>query len=221
MTAPTATDPRLAALIQSKAVPALVVVDVQYDFADPARLGMYEPTQEGLDAVAGAVRGVADLVNAARELGVAVVWVELGSDPSFPWRSSTWLRGGEYTGAMPQDEPCKVGTQGAEWFGVQPAPGEARIVKPHYSGFLGTGLADRLRIAGYEWLTVVGLTTECCVAATAEDAMQLGWPVTISSDATAAYDLDVNAAALRTLAINVGVVCSSADIVDSWKQVLA
>lgn len=214
-----ASDPRLGLLAASRRVPALVVVDVQRDFAEPDRIAAYSPDDDAMAAVESAVAHTAALVARARETGVRVVWVELGSDPAHPWGSSNWLRGGDLAGAMPDDEPCRIGTEGAQWYGLGPAHDEIRVVKSHYSGFLGTDLADRLTGVGAEWLTVVGLTSECCVAATAEDAMQLGWPVVVASDATAAYDLDVNDAALRALELNVGVVCPSSDVVDAWERV--
>jgi nicotinamidase-related amidase len=122
---------------------------------------------------------------------------------------------------MGESEPCIVGSPGAEWYRMQPAAGELRVVKRGYSGFLGTDLDERLRAAGYDWLTIVGLTSECCVDATAQDAMQLDWPVVVPRDATAAYDLAVNEAALVQLELNVAVLSDTDEVVDLWKQVTA
>lgn len=165
-----------------------------------------------------AVTRIGSLVDEARATGVPVVWVELGSDPARPWRSSTWLRGGDPDGPMPDDEPCRIGTEGAEWYRTAPAPGETRVVKRGYSGFLGTDLEARLTSAGIGWVTVVGLTTECCVLATAQDAMQLGWPVVVPQDATAAYDTDVHDAALTLIDLNVGVVTDADETVALWRE---
>jgi len=191
---------------------ALLVVDVQRSFADPAYLGEY-----GLDAAASAsvvdaIATMSRLVDTARSLGVPVVWIELGSQPGRVWRASGWLRGAPLDAAMSPDEPCVVGTPGAEWYGLEPADGEIRVVKRVYSGFSETGLEARLRDAGIEWVAVAGLTSECCVAATATDAMQLDFPVVIPSDATAAYDVRINANALEQLALNVGQIVTSTDL---------
>jgi nicotinamidase-related amidase len=198
--------------------PALVVVDVQRDFGDPECLDAYELREPVLAALEQAVTRIGFLVDAARSLGVPVVWVELGSDPSRPWKSSNWLRGGDYDAPMPPSEPCVAGTLGAEWYRMAPAPGELRVVKRGYSGFLGTGLDARLRAAGYGWLTIAGLTSECCVDATAQDAMQLDWPVVIPGDATAAYDIAVHEAALGQLALNVAVLSDADEVVGLWEQ---
>ncbi|MFD4502567.1 cysteine hydrolase family protein [Streptomyces sp. NPDC058457] len=208
---------QLARLARPGSGPALVVVDVQRDFAEPDRVAAYGPTDDALAALDQAVTRIEHLVAAARELGVPVVWVELGSDPARPWRAGNWLRGGDYDAPMGPDEPCVLGSPGAEWFRPRPADGETRVVKRGYSGFLGTDLDARLRAAGRGWLTVVGLTSECCVYATAQDAVQLDWPVVVPRDATAAYDLDVNAAALVQLGLNVAVLSDADEVVGLWK----
>jgi nicotinamidase-related amidase len=196
--------------------PALVVVDVQRDFGDPECLGAYELRPPALVALELAVTRIGFLVDSARSLGVRVVWVELGSDPARPWKSSNWLHAGDYDAPMAPSEPCVIGTPGADWYRMAPAPGELRVVKRGYSGFLGTDLDARLHAAGYGWLTIVGLTSECCVDASAQDAMQLDWPVVIPTDATAAYDLAVHEAALGQLALNVGVLSDANEVIEVW-----
>jgi nicotinamidase-related amidase len=198
--------------------PALVVVDVQRSFAEPASIAGYGAD---LEAVAAAVRATAGLVTAAREAGVPVVWVELGTDPARPWHASQWLRAGDPDAPYGPEEPCVLGTPGAEWWGMTPAAGEIRVVKRGYSGFLGTGLEGDLRAAGVDWLAVCGLTTECCVAATATDAAQLDWPVLIPRDAVAAYDPGVHEAALAQLALNVAVVSDGAEVARLFKEASA
>jgi len=211
-------DRQLAQLARSFSRPALVVVDVQRDFADPDRIGAYGLTGEALAALDRTVTRIAELVDAARAAEVPVVWVELGSDPARPWRSSNWLREGDYAAPMSPDEPCRIGTPGAEWFQMEPGEGELRVVKRGYSGFLGTDLDARLRASGYDWLTVVGLTSECCVYATAQDAVQLDWPVVVPQDTTTAYDHHVNAAALFQLGLNVAVLSDADEVVELWKK---
>jgi nicotinamidase-related amidase len=199
--------------------PALVVVDVQRDFGEPERIADYGLSPEALDVLDATVGRIAALVETARATGVPVVWVELGSDPDRPWRSSNWLHSGDYNAPMSAAEPCIVGTVGAQWYRMNPAPGELRVVKRGYSGFLGTDLEPQLRAAGYDWLTIVGLTSECCVDATAQDAVQLDWPVVIPRDAVAAYDPAVNEAALVQLGLNVAVLSEAAEVAALWERV--
>ena len=181
---------------------ALLVVDVQRSFGDPAFLGEYGLDQAAYQSVENAIWSMDSLIEAARGNRVPVIWIELASDPAKPWGSSNWLRGGDPL-VMAPDEPCIIGTPGAEWYGVHPAEGETRIRKSHYSGFHETALKEVLTEAGIEWVTVVGLTTECCVFATATDAMQNGFPVLLPTDATAAYEVRIHENALESLALSV------------------
>jgi nicotinamidase-related amidase len=201
--------------------PALVVVDVQRDFGDPECLGEYGLTDAALAALEGAVSRIGELVTTARLVGVPVIWVELGSDPARPWHASNWLRAGDYNAPIAPNEPCVLGSAGAQWYLMEPAAGEPRVVKRGYSGFLGTDLDARLRAAGCEWLTITGLTSECCVDATAQDAIQLDWPVVIPQDATAAYDLSVNEAALKQLELNVAVLTDADEVAALWRKQVA
>lgn len=209
---------RLAPLTGAAEKPALIVVDVQKSFGSPEYLGDYGLTTEALDALDSAITRIDSIVESARALGVPVFWVELASDPGNRWRASQWLRVGDLDAPYGSGEPCVIGTEGAEWFRVAPVEGEPRVHKRGYSGFLGTTLAEQLHDAGITWVTVVGLTSECCVAATAEDAMQLDWPVVIPADATAAYDVRINENALEMLALNVAAITTVDDVVQLWLE---
>jgi nicotinamidase-related amidase len=207
-------DRQLAALVP--AAGGLIVVDVQRSFGDPAFLAPYGLDAAAEAAVAAAVTRCAALVEAARRRNVPVFWVELGTPVGEPWRASAWLRTGDPDAPVGPDEPCVLGSPGAEWYGVTPLAGEPRIVKRGYSGFVGTDLGDRLTADGVGWVAVAGLTTECCVAATATDAFQRGWPVLLVEDATAAYADDIHRAAVASLALNVAVVVDTAEVEGVW-----
>ena len=192
---------------------ALLVVDVQRSFADLAYLGDYGLDSAAEAAIAAAIRTTAGLVDAARAAGVPVVWVELASDPNRLWAASNWLRGKGFDEPMGDDEPCVIDTPGADWYGVFPAVGELRVAKRHYSGFQGTDLHAGLQELGVVWVIVAGLTTECCIAATATDAFQLDYPVLIPSDATAAYEVRVHENALEILGLTTAHIVSSDELV--------
>lgn len=195
--------------------PVLVMVDVQRDFADPALLAGWGVDEAGLAAVDAAVTRCGELVATARRLGVPVVWVELAYDPARPWRASAWLQTGSPD--SPTDAfPCVAGSPGAEWWRLAPGPGEARVPKRFYSGFVQTSLAGVLDELQAGWLVVAGLTTECCIQATATDAAQHDLPVVIARDATAAYDVALHEAALASMALNVADLRSVADVERLW-----
>ncbi|GAA1703551.1 cysteine hydrolase [Microbacterium sediminicola] len=196
---------------------ALLVVDVQRSFADPEFLAEYGLSHSELGSLEAAVKRCGEAVDHARAAGVPVVWIELESAVDSHWRASSWLNLGDPAAPL-LNAPCASGTAGAEWYSLSPAPGEMRIVKRRYSGFAGTTLAQQLREAGVGWVSVAGLTTECCVAATAFDAFQSDFSVVVLSDATAAYSASLHEGALAALSLNAGIVMSSDDVAALWRE---
>lgn len=69
-----------------------------------------------------------------------------------------------------------------------PHPGETLFQKRVNSAFIGTGLEQHLRSAGISALVIAGLTTDHCISSTARTASDLGFDVTVVSDATATHD---------------------------------
>lgn len=195
---------------------ALLVVDVQRDFADPALLPWVDAA--GRDRVAAAVERVDALVTAARASGVRVVWVRLEQDPDQPWEASLWLRGllSASVDTLHEREPCLAGTPGADWYHVRPAPNEEVVVKRRYSAFHHTALEPSLRAAGTTWVVVCGMTTDCCVDATVRDGFQLGLRTVVAADATASYALERHRHTLSTLALHAAVVADSDAVAGVW-----
>lgn len=192
--------------------PALLVVDVQHDFADPAAIGHMCETPQDLQNVQDAVARIVRLVEAAREADVPVVWVELETSHE-TWTVNNWLRNGSRSIPLGDKNPCVKGTPGAAWYGgLEPRPDELLVKKDSYSGFIGTGLETTLRDAGVDWVVVTGLTTECCVFSTANDAMQHDFPVVVPADATASYGQGFHEAALGILALNSSMVSTTDEV---------
>ncbi len=71
---------------------------------------------------------------------------------------------------------------------VLPLAGEKQFDKSGNSAFVGTALAGYLRGREISSLVVVGLTTDHCVSATTRNAADLGFEITLVSDATATYE---------------------------------
>ena len=168
---------------------ALVVVDVQNDFADPA----------GSLAVSGGettVRRVNDAVRAAVQAGSFVVATQdwhPESTPHFEKDGGIW------------PVHCVGGTWGAELHPTLDLPADAiRVRKGQngedgYSGFTvrdpesgeetPTELDGLLRQRGIGRVVVCGLATDYCVKATALDSVRLGFETVLLSEAVAAVDL--------------------------------
>jgi nicotinamidase/pyrazinamidase len=169
---------------------ALVVVDVQNDFAHP----------DGSLAVRGG-EAVVDRVNQelerASDAGAVIATTQdwhPADTPHFEKDGGTW------------PVHCVGGTWGAELHPGLRVPDGAIAVRKGtggedgYSGFTvrdptsgetaATSLEAELRSRGVRSVVVVGIATDVCVAATARDALDLGFATTVIADATAPVDLE-------------------------------
>ncbi|MDB5739588.1 MAG: isochorismatase, partial [Alphaproteobacteria bacterium] len=156
---------------------ALVLIDMQVDFGAPegamARRGCdMGPAQAALAKAAA-------LTQAARAAHVSVTFVRLLTHPGGENRIAAEARARKGT----DDEPdlCVTGTHGADFCGAQPQPGEPVISKSHFSAFGRTGLAEQLHNQRIDTLVLAGLTTECCVASSAWDALERDFHVFIAA----------------------------------------
>jgi nicotinamidase/pyrazinamidase len=169
---------------------ALLVVDVQNDFADPAG-GL---SVAGGDAVIPIVN---DAVAAARAAGALVVATQ-------DWHPETTPHFAKDGGIWPVH--CVAGTWGAELHPGLAIPADAPRVhkgsngEDGYSGFsmrdpvdgstMPTALDGLLRSANVRRVVIAGLATDYCVRSTALDAVRLGYDTTVLTDAVAAVDLE-------------------------------
>ena len=74
-----------------------------------------------------------------------------------------------------------------------------------------------LKARGIDTLVLCGLTTECCVTATAFDAWQRDYHIILPTDAVAAYDDALHRGALQILALNCAVLAAAAQVVAAWR----
>jgi nicotinamidase/pyrazinamidase len=167
---------------------ALIVVDVQNDFADP----------DGSLAVNGAGEILPHLnreVERAEAAGAVIVYTQDWHPPSTPH----FAKDG---GIWPVH--CVAESWGAELHPELRVAGTLAVRKgahgeDGYSGFTmrdpvsgseaSTGLEQLLRERGVERVIVCGLATDYCVAATAVDAARRGFATSVILDAIAAVNL--------------------------------
>ena len=139
---------------------ALVIIDVQQGLADP-RLGERNNPE--------AESNMALLLAAWRAHGWPLVHVKHNST-----EAESTLRP-ELPGNAFKAE-------------VEPLADETVVEKTVNSAFVGTGLEQHLQALGVTRLVIVGLTTDHCVSASTRSASDLGFDVTLVSDATAAFE---------------------------------
>jgi nicotinamidase/pyrazinamidase len=168
---------------------ALIVVDVQNDFADPrGSLAVH-----GADAILPVVNREVARALAGRALVVC-------SQDWHPEHTPHFKRDGG-----PWPVHCVAGTWGAELHPALEIPDRTAIVRKGsngedgYSAFTMLDTATRqtvptmleplLEEAGVRRVVIVGLATDYCVRQTALDAVRLGFETIVLTDGIAAVDL--------------------------------
>jgi ureidoacrylate peracid hydrolase len=195
---------------------ALVVIDMQVDFASPE--GVLGGFGVDLSTVGPALAAAQALVEAARSAGVTVIFVGLqtsAEQDSAAWRERMRRQGGD---AEQDSALCRVGTPGAAFVGPEPLAGELVISKTRYSGFFRTDLDAELRKRGLDTIVACGLTTECCVDCTVRDAFHLDYHVFVPRDACAAYEPDLHEGALKSLELNCAILVDTAQVLTAWAE---
>ena len=90
--------------------------------------------------------------------------------------------------SVESDSPLRPDLPGNEFKDeAKPLPGEMVFAKSVNSAFIGTTLEKYLRENNIESLVIVGLTTDHCVSTSTRMARNLGFDVTLISDATATF----------------------------------
>ena len=139
---------------------ALLVIDVQKGFDDPRWGKRNNPDAES---------NVALLLCEWRKQDLPIIHIQHCSvEPDSPLRPEA--PGNEF-----KDEAL-------------PLTGEKIFTKTVNSAFIGTELEDYLRSHGIHYLVIVGLTTDHCVSTSTRMAGNLGFEVTLVTDATATFD---------------------------------
>jgi nicotinamidase/pyrazinamidase len=168
---------------------ALLVVDVQNDFAHP-KGSLYVRGGEGIVPV------VNHEIERAARAGALVVYSQdwhPESTPHFEKDGGVWpvhCVGGTWGAEFHPDlvvltsaENLRKGTGGEDGYSV------FTVRDPQTGEEAPTALERILRDRGVERVVILGLATDYCVKDTALDARRLGFPVTVVGDAIAPVDL--------------------------------
>lgn len=209
-----AVDPALLPAMLLPRQTALLVIDVQEDFVSPN--GAAGHWGLDLSVFDSPLEHILAMMDAARAAGVTVVLVRVVSRPE---TDSTALKLLHQRKGRPPDARalCRAGTSGADYYRIEPRPGDIEIEKALYSSFVGTDLEEQLRARGIDTLAVVGFTTECCVDSTVRDAFHLDFNVFVVADACAAYAEDLHFGALNALSKNCALLTDAAAVLHAWR----
>jgi nicotinamidase/pyrazinamidase len=172
---------------------ALIITDVQNDFCEGG----------SLEVVGGA--RVAQAINdhlAKTRYDHVVATKDFHIDPGSHFSDHP-----DYVNSWPRH--CVVGTSGADFHpDLETSSIEAIFTKGQYSaaysGFegacqVGIPLTDWLRQHGVDEVVVVGIATDYCVLATAQDAARAGFATTVFEDLTAGVAPETSKTALADL----------------------
>ena len=174
---------------------AVLVVDMQNDFG--AKGGMFDRAGIDLGAFNRALPHTQKVVAAARQAGIAVVYLKMGyrpdlsdlGEPDSPnrVRHLKVFKVGE-TMTAPDGSASRILVRDT-WNTdivpqLKPGPDDLVMYKTRFSGFYGTALDAELKKRGIKYLIVTGVTTSVCVESTVRDAMFRDYLCVVLSDCT-------------------------------------
>ena len=188
---------------------ALLVIDMQRDFCDPAGYAAHA----GLDVarLASVSSAIAQLIAGARQAGLPVIYTREGHLPDLSDCEPAKLMRSRAAGAEigsqgPLGRLLVRGEAGHDIIdALRPRPGDIVIDKPGYGAFHRTGLEAALRRLRIDTLMLCGVTTEVCVHSTLREATDRGFACITVADACASGDPALQEAALAMIAVEGGI----------------
>ena len=166
--------------------PAVLVVDVSYDFTGDRREPILESQRRFHnscgEAAWDAIEQIRILLAEARARGVPVFYT---TGPS----EATLLQRGGWLWKNPRGE-TRVKSEISRRIGMRiveeiaPEPGEIVIEKTKPAAFYGTPLASYLTLLGIDDLIICGTATSGCVRATVIEAFNLNYHVQVAEECT-------------------------------------
>lgn len=186
-------------MILEKRKSALMVVDMQLFFLDPA-----SPTYTcGGEAI---LPNIQELMTVFRLAGRPVIFTRHVHHPSL---SDAGIMGWWWDGM------CMEGSPESEIHpGIAPLPGEKVILKHRYSAFYNTDLETILRVGKIEDLVISGVMTNMCCESTARDAYFRDYRVFFPADATGSVNEEFHLASLLNLAYGFAHITKTSDIIE-------
>lgn len=164
---------------------ALLFVDPYNDFLSEG--GKLWPRLRDVAGEVGLLDNLRTIVGAVRSAGMQVFVVP--HHRAEPDDFATWQRATPYQRGAAKAQVFAKGSWGGEWHpDFAPRP-EDIVIKEHWSasGFANTNLDVQLKQHDISHLVLVGMIANTCIECTGRFASELGYHVTLVSDATAAF----------------------------------
>ena len=181
---------------------ALIVIDMQRDFAEPGGFGASLGNDVG--RITKIVPDVKRLIQAFRDAGLPVIHTmechkpDLSDlPPAKRDRGNPSLRIGD---EGPMGRVLISGEPGTAILPeLAPIDGEVVIEKPGKGAFYATELGEVLKAKGISQLVFAGVTTEVCVQTTMREANDRGYECLLAEEATESYFPEFKAAAIAMI----------------------
>jgi nicotinamidase-related amidase len=157
----------------TEASAAHIAIDIQRCYCDPRHPHTRQMIPGAPDRAAALAPGVNALAGAAREAGLANLWVAHVFRAAFHPPLDKMPLG---------DAAALARLARQELYKVRAAQGEAVIAKQHFDAFEDTPLQDLLQAGGVRTLLLTGAFYDQCVAATARSGARLGYEVYVIDD---------------------------------------
>jgi maleamate amidohydrolase len=188
--------------------PALLVVDVNLGFTDPA-----SPLVCDLEDVVVAIRR---LLDEARRAGLPVVFTTVS------YGDGDRVAAAAFIDKVPALLTLEAGSRWVELDRrLEPQPGEPVLNKLFASAFFGTPLSSVLAAAGCDSVIVTGASTSGCVRATVVDALQHGYRPVIPREAVGDRNPAAHEANLYDIDAKYGDVVSTDEVVAHLEELAA
>ena len=169
---------------------ALVIIDMQRDFMEPGGFG--ETLGNDVSQLARAVKPIAAVLGAARDMGMLVVHTREGHLPDLSDAPPAKIERGAPSKRIGDPGPMgRILIRGEAGHDIiselYPLDSEIVIDKPGKGAFYATELGETLQKYGIENLLVCGVTTEVCVNTTVREANDRGYRCVVVADGCASY----------------------------------
>lgn len=181
---------------------ALIVIDMQRDFAEPGGFG--ESLGNDVSRITRIVPDVKRLIKGFRDAGLPVIHTmechrpDLSDlPPAKRNRGNPALKIGD---EGPMGRILIAGEPGTAILSeLAPIDGEIVIEKPGKGAFYATPLGDVLKARSIEQLVFAGVTTEVCVQTTMREANDRGYECLLAEEATESYFPEFKQAAIAMI----------------------
>jgi nicotinamidase-related amidase len=203
---------------------ALIVIDMQRDFAEPGGFG--ESLGNDVSRITKIVPDVKRLIEGFRKAGLPVIHTmechrpDLSDlPPAKRDRGNPSLRIGD---EGPMGRILIAGEPGTAILpDLAPVNGEVVIEKPGKGAFYATDLGDILKQRGITQLVFAGVTTEVCVQTTMREANDRGYECLLAEEATESYFPDFKTAAIAMIRAQGAIVGWTAHVDDILEAIHA